>query len=435
MKNKKWILPIASTVITLLLSLGILHLFAPSLLGEAVEMEVVQLDEKKVSFFDNVFKKEDFRRGGGVDHIRVPNLYRRMTPLASDLEKLGPTDLLGFRNRNIPSVPDIIAIGDSQTHGINANHEENWPGRLRAKLSYRNATIYNMSIGGWGAVEYYEIFRKAVYFRPYVVIVAFYTGNDPLDSYARAYEYKGDRWKHLRSLSVKGRIKKPKAKYPPSKRDQWVVSFADRSSTIFTAEARLASNKDHPAVSAGYDVMAAVADEIGKAASKLNIRVIFTVLPTKELAYRKRLEAESIPFHQTYEALVVAETQNIVRLSARLKKVKGAVYVDSVAALQSAVLESNDVYPHSMDGHPMPEGYDVIAETLRAETEKRLPAVADGLYQIGKRSPPWVLVENGHKRLINSTEELERLGLDPKTAKLIRPRDLERFPYMSLLSL
>ena len=418
-----------STILTLLLALMLLHFFAPGLLGEETKIEVVQAKKKKVDYFENIFRKKEFENPENIDHIHVPNFYRRMTPLASDLEKIGPTDLIGYRNRNIPSAADVIAIGDSQTHGINATIEENWPGRLKAKLHSKNTTLYNMSIGGWGAVEYYESFKNAIYFNPYVVIIAFYTGNDPLDTYARAFEYKGDRWRHLRGKYKDTKFSKPKVRYPPRESDKWTVSFKDGTKTRFTALIRYASNKNHPAVKAGFYVMLNVAQEIAKIAKERKINLIFTVIPTKELVFSTRLENEGIQFDDDYKALVKSEKENIERFSNQLMRIEHTQYVDVVAPLQESALLATDIYPSSADGHPLPAGYDVIAEALRPHVQKSVPKVEDGLYSIVGKRHVWVVVKNGMKRLIDSKKDLDELNLDPKKSRRVKWRYLTQIPF------
>ena len=46
--------------------------------------------------------------------------------------------------------------------------------------------MYSMAVGGWGAVQYLDMFTKAARFRPHTVIIAFYSGNDPLESFLTA---------------------------------------------------------------------------------------------------------------------------------------------------------------------------------------------------------------------------------------------------------
>ena len=167
--------------------------FAPQLLGIPVDLQMVRVSKEVPPFFDNIFRPEDFQSDNFI--ISDPFIMRAK-PLLRGFAEMGPNDLLGFRNRSIPNIADIITIGDSQTYGNNVYMEQNWPSSLAAVMDDNLPTLYNMSVGGWGAAEYFEIFNKALHFEPKVVVIAFYTGNDPLDTFMKVY---GDvRWKSLR---------------------------------------------------------------------------------------------------------------------------------------------------------------------------------------------------------------------------------------------
>ena len=186
--KKEWILAIVSTGIAAAVVLGLLRLLAPQLLGAPIDMEMVQASEEVPPFFDGVFREADQAAEGFL--IPDPFLHRRPKPLLFDDAK-GPTDLLGFRNRAVPSVADVVVIGDSQTWGNNATLELNWPSQLGEALGVKRPVVYGMAVGGWGAVEYLEIFPKALRLRPRVIVVALYAGNDPLDSFTRAFRPHG----------------------------------------------------------------------------------------------------------------------------------------------------------------------------------------------------------------------------------------------------
>lgn len=101
----------------------------------------------------------------------------------------------GFRNREIPDKADIVTIGDSQTFGINASVGSDWPGQLE---DMSNNEVYNLSAEGYGPVQYYHLFKtKGLKLQPDRVIVGYYIGNDPLDSYEMTYNHKT--WSKLRS--------------------------------------------------------------------------------------------------------------------------------------------------------------------------------------------------------------------------------------------
>ena len=107
---------------------------------------------------------------------------------------MGPNDVLGFRNAAVPAVADIVTIGDSMTYGNNAVMLKNWPSWMQAHLPRENVSVYNMSTGGWAAVQYLDMLEYAASFRPHIVIVAFYTGNDPIESFQMVQGNEHWRW-------------------------------------------------------------------------------------------------------------------------------------------------------------------------------------------------------------------------------------------------
>ncbi|MFP6640656.1 MAG: hypothetical protein VCC04_10470, partial [Myxococcota bacterium] len=75
--------------------------------------------------------------------VRVtdPVLFLRLLPGS------GAHDEWGFRNLGVPSKVDVVAIGDSNTWGINATREKNWPGWY-SQMSGKS--VYNLGIPAFG---------------------------------------------------------------------------------------------------------------------------------------------------------------------------------------------------------------------------------------------------------------------------------------------
>jgi hypothetical protein len=97
-------------------------------------------------------------------------------------------DANGFRNPTVPSQVDVVAIGDSQTWGVNVNAVDAWPQQL-ARLSGRS--VYNMAVGGYGPDQYMVLSEQAQLLKPKTIIVGLYLGNDLYDAYASAYHLNG----------------------------------------------------------------------------------------------------------------------------------------------------------------------------------------------------------------------------------------------------
>jgi lysophospholipase L1-like esterase len=367
------------TISCLLTFLGLFALLksqAPSLFETStpIDLQLVQVDEKVPPFFEGVFRSADFATEEMI--LRDPYLMRAR-PLFPDRIQLGPHDLLGFRNRGVPNQADVVTIGDSQTYGINATLETSWPGQLGTALAGTGATVYNMSVGGWGPAEYYGIFDKALHLKPQLIIVAIYSGNDPLNAFVRV---KGqEHWRDLAPEEDLGLVQAPRVAWPPPKSDLWKVSFADGWRTVFTPRLRYHSHTSTPAARLGHEITANMVRLLGAKAEAAGVELIFTAIPTKELSLLPRLQGEGIEARQDYSDLVQAEERNLRILERRMGQVEGAQYVEVLGPLQRAAAERNDIYPQSSDGHPLRAGYGVITQTLLKVVRPLLLPLPEGL--------------------------------------------------------
>jgi hypothetical protein len=96
-------------------------------------------------------------------------------------------DKAGFRNASVAEYPYLVALGDSQTYGVNVAREEAWPQQL-ATLSGK--PIYNMGVPNYGPVQELVLMSHAMTLRPQWVVVAFYSGNDLYDAFSMVYTRK-----------------------------------------------------------------------------------------------------------------------------------------------------------------------------------------------------------------------------------------------------
>lgn len=361
--NRDWLLVAGSVLATTAGALLLVRWLAPQLLGVPADLQMVQTSKSVPPFFENVFREEDYSTEKLILHDPLTNI--RFRPLLAEESGQGPHDILGFRNTSVPNTADVVVIGDSQTYGFGETHQGTWPSQLGQFINKSNPVIYNMAVGGWGAIQYLDMFAKAARLQPDVVVIAFYTGNDPLDAFTTAY---GNRhWSSLRLNASLSKADTPKVGNMLDLNDAWDVTFNDGTRIIFTPKGRLAANDNrHPAIRAGYDIMAEVARRIGRMAAEKNVAVIFTVIPTRELAYARKVADEQLDPPETYRQLVAMEQDNIEQLQASIQSDGNAHYVDLIEALQTAALTEAALYPRQWDGHPGAAGYRVIAQTLAA---------------------------------------------------------------------
>lgn len=363
--KKEVIVLMGASLVTLILAILVLRWLAPGLLGMSVQkdLQVVQLDQKLPPFFEGVFRDDDYRSRKFI--LKDPITRVRAKPLIPSIAEggLGPNDILGFRNHSVPNRADVVVIGDSQTYGNNARLEENWPGHMRAMLTPR-PIVYNMSVGGWGAPQYQSISRFAANFRPKVVVVAYYTGNDPIESFQviHGMEY----WRGYITNPTLGMKDLPKVKFPPPKSGWWPVWFGDNIRTIFTPSLRLHSNTQTPVVKAGYKIMEDTARRIHQMYANSGIKLVFTIIPTKELVYVEKVKAQKFEPPAAYSKLVMYEAAYIRNLSIAIKALPDVVYVDLVTPLQKAASGKVMLYPQDENGHPASAGYKVIGSEIAA---------------------------------------------------------------------
>jgi lysophospholipase L1-like esterase len=325
-------------------------------------MQLVQTAKEVPPFFENIFRESDYSSYQFL--ISDPAVIARARPLYPDVYGMGPNDILGFRNRAVPVVADVVTIGDSQTYGNNVPLELTWPGQLEAMLNReRPIRVYNMAVGAWSGLNYLEMIDVALRFQPRVVMVAFYTGNDPLTDFSGAYS--NPKWRRFIPDAGLTVADAPKFEYPPPQAELWSVQFNDGLTATFTPNYRYASNRyDDPAVRAGYKIMARTAAEITKKVVDAGAIPVFTILPTKELVYADKVADDGIQADGRYIELVRDEARNLDELETALMALEESRYVDVLSALQRAAMRATLLYPAGSDGHPIEAGYRLVAESI-----------------------------------------------------------------------
>ena len=85
-------------------------------------------------------------------------------------------DAAGFRNANVPTTCDILAIGDSFTEGSRVSDDQPWP-VLLSRLTGKS--VYNLGISGYNPAEYLAALTAyGLQHKPGCVICMLYEGND-----------------------------------------------------------------------------------------------------------------------------------------------------------------------------------------------------------------------------------------------------------------
>ncbi len=425
--RKEWILLLGVVTATSVIVLGSVRWFAPQLLGIPIDLQTVRVSETLSPFYEGIFRSVDAEKF----LLNDPTVQVRAKPFMPRGFRLGPHDLLGFRNHGIPNITDVIIVGDSQTYGNNVLMEHNWPSQLQFGLGSQ-ATVYSMATGGWGAVQYLDMSAKSLYFRPQVIVVAFYSGNDPMESYLLAYGV--EKWASLKVVdNLDESDRAPAAGFPAPPEESWHVAFADGVNTVFTPKLRLQSNDvKYAVVREGWAIMEKVGRKISELTSDYDVALVYTTIPTKELAYQRKVDAEGVEPDPHYTRLVSMEHANIQDLARIFSQLPNVTYVDVVTPLQRAALQSKPIYPRDTNGHPVYAGYRVIAQAITPEVNrllrpmKRTLAVAE----LPDDSTQYLLLTNRGAILFRTAETAQRNGWKLTDAKRLRTRDFTRLPFL-----
>lgn len=321
----------------------------------------------------------------------------------------------GFRNDSVPQNVEIIALGDSQTWGVNVERQGAWPQQL-SKISGRS--VYNMGLGGFGPVQYRVLTPQALSLSPKIIVVGLYLGNDIYDAYKMAYHYDahralrsnsagdlsvdtvGDRanafWNEekefhanfgrasfsgwsfwLREHLALGRLLNRTGLWPGSQDidyeidKRWAEAHPDHGAvcedvgreTVLTTAYRLAGmDLDEPRNAQGLRITKDLLSQMQNEVSQKQARLIVLLLPTKESVYAK-VRSAKMQLDPNYQKLVDMEG----RIRSELISTCQAHRVECVDALPylSGALEHGErIYPTTTESHPNERGYFVIASAV-----------------------------------------------------------------------
>jgi len=422
----------ATTTIAFFIVLGLIRWFAPHLVKAPTSLEVVQVDTKVQPFYEGIFNAPS---SNSEEYLLKDPLTRiRARPFVYNGYNLGPNDILGFRNRSVPNVVDILVIGDSQTYGNNVGLEQNWPSQMSSLFPEDSLSVYAMATGGWGAVQYLDMFNKTVAFQPRIVVVAFYTGNDPLESYSMAYGIK--HWNFLIPDHTLSESDMPKIKFPAPESDWMPVTFRDGVKTIFTPKLRHHSNNLSEVVNAGYGIMAETARRITDKARAVGVRVVFTIVPTKELVYRDKVLVEGITVSDDYMNLIRDEQRHIDKLVEQIRQMKDAVFIDMVKPLQLAAMKSISLYPINTNGHPVDAGYGVIGAAITRGLKEYIPKTPEGVVavKVGDQKYNVGLIMGKSIKYFKSPDILVANGWQVNDARIVEIRDVSRLKNAGVIN-
>jgi hypothetical protein len=343
-----------------------------------------------------------------VDYLAVDPVHDTILGLRIEPHAGGHDDW-GFRNHEVPKSADIVTIGDSQTYGISAPARLSWPAQL-SKLTSRR--VYNLSLGGYGPVQYRELLStRALRLRPSVIVVGFYYGNDLWDAYTTVYGLRY--WAALRqeglpTVSDSLPVPPTREKFLGSVRDwlarhsviyrmasftliggyarQLELTTRDHSSDIvrfqhpvhgahtgFTPLLRLkALDLRDDRVREGLRLSLDRLERMAEECRTTGVHFLVLLIPTKERVYASWLaDRHDLPEHDTFRTLLKNEKEANQRVREQLDR-SGIRYLDLEAPLREAAGLAA-IYPANEDGHPNSDGYAVISQAVAGAILDLLP--------------------------------------------------------------
>jgi hypothetical protein len=312
--------------------------------------------------------------------------------------------------------------------------EQNWPGWMLSRLKPEGATVYSMAVGGWAAPQYLNMLEKALAFRPEVIIIAFYTGNDPLESFMQVYG--NPYWQDLIPDKALTAGDAPKSAFPAPEEEHWAVTFKDGVQTVFTPSLRLVSNSDHPAVQSGYKIMAEVAGLVAGSVADRDVKVIFTIIPTKELVYANKVSEEGMQAPEDYQTLIVREAANLEKLAGEIQSYPQVVYVDVLQSLQQRAMRAAGLYPEDENGHPVALGYQVIGRVLAEAVRPYLsiPRQELATIEVTLGQYRYLLLKDNGVYIFESPDFIEANGWQPGAVKTVTNKDIADLPLRGMIN-
>lgn len=346
--------------------------------------------------------------------VSDPRLGHRLEPDAPG------HDARGFRNEASVEITDVVAIGDSQTWGVNVRREESWPAVL-AKISH--LSVYSMALGGWGPPQYEELAHDATGLGPKAILVGLYFGNDIFDSCSVIYSAKGShkyrrsdrdlspalmelqsRLKsadnHARGTVVREQVERmgavaklwqrvagrslilqilmvrgwlpgiPSADELYEAGDKaWALEHPNAAavyahgkiSTVMTYGYRgVALDRENLCIQEGIRITREVLASLQKLEETARVRVGVVLIPTKESIYAAADEALLSHASKEFVELVRHEAEIKEELQEWCKRL-AMVCIDAADRLVAAARNGAILYKADSDGHPVADGYRQIA--------------------------------------------------------------------------
>jgi hypothetical protein len=312
-------------------------------------------------------------------------------------------DEWGFRNKNVPSVAEVIAIGDSHTYGNTAAMEDAWPAVVTRQTGL---SVYNLGLGGYGPNQYYHLLTtKGITLHPRWVVCGLYMGDDFENAFLMTYGL--EHWSYLRQgtwksvdANIWGLSEPPVwgaalrnwlsehsmvyrliihgplfAMVKEAVRFKEVAQSSDPYTTALIVEEQnireafrpmgIAERLDERSgpVREGMRITFRLLKEMDEVCRLEGCRFLVVIIPTKESVFAEHLETNpQLHLHDTLMKVIASERSVKGSLVDFLSSV-GISYLDTLPALKQSA--NKQLYAQTTrDMHPSKNGYRVIGEAV-----------------------------------------------------------------------
>jgi len=328
----------------------------------------------------------------------------------------------GFRNSTAKGYFPIVCIGDSMIYGIGMTRWYAIPQQLGRLLHQR---VYNMGLGSYGPVQYYQLLKNSQEMHPKKIVLSFFLGNDLMDAFDVVNER--DYWKGLKAnLSEGGQLQDigpcpiPLGEHIPQYvyQDPNIITIKLRKSgslpwelhsflrlhsglysltyegyvkpliarfferkvhlkrpgafysplvdTVFLPGVNLTSmDPQNPQVRMGLLVTKKVLELMAQLpdVQKKRQSILVFITPTKENVYYNYLTSRKIALPPQFECAVYYERE-ITRWLRHIITANGFTFIDVFPPMEQAANRGELLYHSSSDAHPNIAGNRVIAQAL-----------------------------------------------------------------------
>lgn len=312
-------------------------------------------------------------------------------------------DEWGFRNKQVPSTTEIVAVGDSHTYGNTAMMDDAWPAVVaRATQS----DVYNLGLGGYGPNQYYHLLMtKALKLHPKLVMCGLYMGDDfenafmithGLDHWSALRQGRWDKinpdiwetaepsvwgagvrnWLSEHSMLYRLVVHGPaiamlkeaiRFKQTSDRNDPYSTALIVEDQNIREAFRPLGMAERLDQASApvreGMRITFHLLKQMNEVCREAGCRFLVVIIPTKETVFAEYIEKKpDLHLHEALTRVITNERAARKTLVDYLAD-EHIAFVDTLPALQHAV--KDQLYAQTTrDMHPGKNGYRVIGEAV-----------------------------------------------------------------------